>query len=305
MTKVSVILTSYDKERYADLKESIKSILDQSYKEFEVIVIVEQNDFIYDKLQNEFEDSKLKPKLINENMNLAEARNRGVNLSNGDLIVFTDDDIIADKDWLSELVFSYEDNNVSGVGGYCDPIWCEGAKSFMIPEEYYWLVGATHNIHPKEGLVRNTFGCNIGFNRKAFLRVGGMNSDLGKDHGSKLQGEETEVSSRIFRETGERIYYNPRAKISHKVYAKQTSIKYLLSRAFWQGVTKNVMSNLVEDSINEEKSFLKKLFTKGVPKYVKNILSFKNTFQNIVQLLMLFILTLFVGLGFLYGFIYR
>jgi glycosyltransferase involved in cell wall biosynthesis len=301
-TFVSVVLTSYDLDRYDDLCSSLDSIFNQSYKDFEIIFITESKE-IYERIESKYDSSKLKSKLVNESLNLSEARNRGSRVANGDLIVFTDDDVIADKNWLLELVKSYEkDDDISGVGGYCKPIWVD-KKPFYVPSEFYWVFGVTHTNHPQEGKVRNTFGCNIGFDSNIFDELGGFYQSLGKDHGKKLQGEETEFCSRMRNIKQKNIYYNPRAIILHKVYSDQVRFKYIIERCFWQGYTKKVIGSKNEDSLDTEQSYLKDIFRKSIPKYLKEISKLNNIFSNTSKLFMLFLLTSFVGLGFLYGYI--
>lgn len=298
--KASVIVTSYDIKRYDDLFETVQSILDQTYKNFELVLVLEDERLV-DNINEDFSDDRIKIKYSEENLGLSKARNVGAEISNGELIIFTDDDIIAEFEWLEELVSYYKSkDDTFGVGGKCDPIWPNNKPKY-IPPEFYWLFGVTHRHHPDEGVVRNTFGCNIAFNREHFLELGGFNDDLGKKHGKNIQGEETEMSYRISNETGLSMYYNPKAVINHKVYSSQLDYNYIVDRCFWQGYTKRVMKEIEDESIQHEQSYLKNLLFKSNLSNLKNIVKLNSPIVSFVHILIINILIIVVGLGYIYG----
>lgn len=298
--KASIIVTSYDIKRYDDLSETVRSILDQSYENFELVLVLESKQLV-DNVEKDFFDDRIEIKYSEENLGLSKARNVGAEISNGELIVFTDDDITAESEWLEELVSYYKSkDDAFGVGGKCDPIWPD-SKPEYIPPEFYWLFGVTHRHHPDEGVVRNTFGCNIAFNREYFLELGGFNDDLGKKHGKNIQGEETEMSYRISSETGLSMYYNPKAVINHKVYPNQLNYNYIVDRCFWQGYTKSVMKEIEEESIKHEQSYLKNLLFRSNLSNLRKILKLNSPIVSFVHILIINILIIVVGLGYMYG----
>ena len=109
MPLVSIIMPYFKKELY--IEESIKSILNQSYQNFEIILInddIENTSFI-EKI------SKLdrRVKLIHNNKNLGagQSRNNGIKISNGEYIAFCDCDDLWKKNKLElQLRFMREQN---------------------------------------------------------------------------------------------------------------------------------------------------------------------------------------------------
>lgn len=299
--KVSVIVTSYDIDRYGDLYDTIESVLEQDYRNFELVLVLEDKQLV-ESVNDDWSDDKINIEYSEENLGLSRARNLGASISEGELIVFTDDDIIADKKWLTELVKTYDEkDDAFGAGGRCEPIWPEDKKPKYIPPEFYWLFGVTHRHHPEKGVVRNTFGCNIAFNRDLFLEYDGFNNDLGKKHGTNIQGEETEMSYRISDSTGLSMYYNPDALIQHKVYSSQTNFKYVVDRCFWQGYTKRIMEDIKSDSISQEHSYLRRILIDSNIQNIKNLLKFDKPFISLLHIFMIIFLTSAVGAGYLYG----
>jgi len=297
----SVIVTSYDVDRYNDLYDTIESILNQEHTDFELVLVLE-DDRLVDNVNNDWSDERITMEYSEENLGLSKARNLGASISNGELIVFTDDDIIADKNWLGELIKTYNSkDDAFGTGGRCEPIWPDNEKPKFVPPEFYWLFGVTHKHHPEKGKVRNTFGCNIAFKRTLFLEHGGFNDDLGKKHGTNIQGEETEMSYRISNSTGLCMYYNPDAIIEHKVYSSQTEIRYIIERCFWQGYTKRIMKDIESNSISHEQSYLRNILVESNIENIKSLLKFNNPLVSLLHIFMIFTLAFTVGIGYLYG----
>lgn len=93
---ISIIVPVYNIEKY--IENCIKSIIDQTYKNLEIILI---NDGSTDNSSNICDIWKKKDKRIQvihqENQGLSAARNAGIKKANGEYILFVDgDDIIAD-----------------------------------------------------------------------------------------------------------------------------------------------------------------------------------------------------------------
>jgi len=115
---VSVIVPTYNRREM--LEECIDSLLDQTYPadRYEVIAVNDGSTDETDSFLTEY--SKEKPSLrffLQSNLGAAAARNLGIEKALGDIVCFTDDDCIADKDWIRSIVGSYADENVGGVGG--------------------------------------------------------------------------------------------------------------------------------------------------------------------------------------------
>ncbi len=102
MPLVSIIVTYYKKKKY--ILKCLKSIFNQSYKNFEVILIFDDNDL------NEYEYiKKLKKKFRKiivyknkKNLGAGESRNKGIKLSRGNYIAFLDSDDEWHKDKLKK-----------------------------------------------------------------------------------------------------------------------------------------------------------------------------------------------------------
>ena len=125
LASVSIILCTHRSDRYEDFEEALNSLYAQSYNNLEIIVVVDGNRELYDRIvKRAIVDAdevkgKVKVKVIlnEKNLGLSESRNKGIKEAKGDVIAFFDDDAVADKNWIKELTRMYEAKEAIAVGG--------------------------------------------------------------------------------------------------------------------------------------------------------------------------------------------
>lgn len=106
MPKVSVIIPSYNREEY--ISATIDSVLNQTYKDFEVIVV---DDGSRDNTKKQLEKFNSRIKVIYQrNSERAVSRNIGVSNSNSEYIAFLDSDDTWLKNKLEEQVKILDEN---------------------------------------------------------------------------------------------------------------------------------------------------------------------------------------------------
>lgn len=101
---VSVIMPAYNAEK--SIAESIESVLDQTYRNFELLVI---DDFSKDQTiqiveQFMLKDNRIKIIKNSNNKGVAETRNVGLNQAKGDYVAFLDSDDLWCEDKLKKQV---------------------------------------------------------------------------------------------------------------------------------------------------------------------------------------------------------
>lgn len=91
MCKISIIVPVYNVERYLD--KCISSILEQSFTDFELIIVNDGSKDNSGRICDEYKDSDLRIKVIHqENRGLSVARNVGIEIARGKYITFIDSD---------------------------------------------------------------------------------------------------------------------------------------------------------------------------------------------------------------------
>jgi glycosyltransferase involved in cell wall biosynthesis len=112
MPEISIVIPAYNAEK--TIKKTIESVLEQTYQDFEVIVI---NDGSIDKTVQIVES--FKDKRINifsyENCGLPTARNRGIYRSTGEFIAFLDADDLWTKDKLEMQLNALKESPEAGL----------------------------------------------------------------------------------------------------------------------------------------------------------------------------------------------
>lgn len=117
MEKVSVIVPVYNVEEY--LEECLNSIVNQSFKNLEIIVVNDgSTDNSYNIIRN-FSEKYKNIKVINqENSGLSEARNSGIKVATGKYIMFVDSDDFLNLDMIEKMYDKAEENKCSLI--ICD-----------------------------------------------------------------------------------------------------------------------------------------------------------------------------------------
>lgn len=299
---ITVIITAYDPDRFADINGGVESILTGRYENRDIIVIVDGRQQLANRLEERWEDEANVTIMCNDkNVGAAKSRNKAVRQASGDIVAFFDDDAVADESWLRELVRCYTDHDAVAAGGKMEPIWIVGKPQFL-PAEFYWLIGVTYTGFPEKMTeVRNTFASNLSVRKSTFEDIGGFNPEIGPKGESLLQSAETDLCGRLAAETGHGVLYNPDAKVGHKIYEFRTDPIFLFKRAFWQGVSKRGMQVYSDANLKSETNFLKQILFLSIPNRAKEII-IGNRIEGLKQIVFLILATTLVGFGYLYGF---
>ena len=125
--KVSVIIPVHNSEKY--IKDCIDSVIHQSYSNLEIIVVDDaSNDSTISIIKN-ISDKRIKLVSLKENVGVALARNKGIEVSTGELICFLDsDDYWYPNKIQKQLDFIHD-------------------KAFIYSSYEYLHNGNTHRIH--------------------------------------------------------------------------------------------------------------------------------------------------------------
>ncbi len=106
---VSIILPTFNRSGHY-LERAIQSVVNQSYNNWELIVIDNHSTDNTLNYINSLKNKKISIYMINNNGNIAKSRNYGISYSNGDLIAFLDSDDFWEKNKLEKSVIFLQDN---------------------------------------------------------------------------------------------------------------------------------------------------------------------------------------------------
>jgi len=305
--KASIIIATHSLEGYKYLVKALRSLADQTYSNIEVITVVDNNAKLYDFLKKQKREGFLKDLdleirivLNSGKKGLSASRNVGILNTSGEIVCFLDDDAVADKHWVEELIKTYNDYpEALGVGG---PILPLGKIPWWMPIDFCWLLGVTPPSLHSNGItrVRNTFGSNMSFKKEVFEKAGLFNEGLGFSRTKLTQAEEAEMCIRCAKKLKGTILYNPRAIVYHHIIPQRTKLGYLLKRAYNQGLSKAVLKSIHKDvnALCVEYMYLVKI--------LRDILSSSAlaSFESLTRTVFSIVFTASVGVGYISGKVY-
>lgn len=178
------------------------------------------------------------------------ALNRGLAHARSDVVALTDDDVLPARDWLSRIVSTFRERDVTFVFGKVLPRWgCLPPPELLtLQAQDIWgpLAIVDYGDKPVEYVAaslgqRLPIGANLAFSRAALMAVGGWRTDLGKVNNTLISGEDHEIFMRLRRAKLYAGYYDPRISVRHYVPPSRLTRQYFRQWFFWHGKTEALM----------------------------------------------------------------
>lgn len=226
--KVSVVIPT--RNRSACLRRLLLSILKQSILPNEVIVIDDSDGLetknLVELLSDRFLGIGIKLRHIMPDGNLksiSKARNLGAKEAEGEIVIFLDDDVVIDENYIKEILkvfdmypnalgvqgtvinlrYSHLDNSIKRVFYY----WhAEAEKCRMLPSGKTTFAYSPSGIIPCEWL----FGLNVAYKREVFKEFSFNERLLGYS-----LGEDKELSYKIYKKYPGSLFLTPYARVYH------------------------------------------------------------------------------------------
>ena len=157
MTAVSVLICVRNVEKY--IGNCLRSILDQTYNDFEIVLIDDLSTDKTKEMVTGFNDKRIRYFRNKKWRGIAKNRNLGLKYAKGDFVFFTDGDCIVSKDWIEQGVKFLKNPDCAGVEGricyvsedyiptFCDHTYESAQGKFM-----------TGNIAYKKNVVESVRG---------------------------------------------------------------------------------------------------------------------------------------------------
>jgi glycosyltransferase involved in cell wall biosynthesis len=243
---ISVIICTYNREKY--IEESIVSILNQNVINYKVEVVIINNNStdstheICSSLLTKYPSKNIRY-YVEKEQGLSISRNRGIELSNGEILVFIDDDAIAYPHFLQEIINNYStDLTMQASGGRIYPRFeskePEWMSKFLLP-----LMSVIDKGNNKK-LFKGTsypIGANMAFRKSVFNDLGLFNKNLGRN-GNNLQGGEEKDFFNRMKERKMKIYYLPFACIDHIIPDARLDRKFIKKMGLGIGTSEKIRS---------------------------------------------------------------
>lgn len=236
MKKVSVIIPVYGVEKY--IAATVRSVLEQTYTNFELLIIDDGSPDNSIKVCQQFTDSRIQI-IRQENRGVAAARNTGIRLAQGDYIAFLDADDLWVPQKLEKHVKHLESSPSVGIS-FSYSAFIDEAGDYL---GFYRSLEKTKDITPLNILFRDPIssGSNLVARREVLDDIKfqdnlyGTVEDFYLDEDRKLHpSEDTECWFRIAIQSDWQFEGIPEALILYRLHSGGHSANLLKKAASWE-----------------------------------------------------------------------
>ena len=234
---VSVVIPTYN--RIGMIEKTIRSLIGQNYPKHRYEILVADNnstDGTQEAIARLQSGSPVPVKYIFEKrQGVHYARNTAAKCSTGEILYFTDDDMIAAPDMLAEMVKSFAaDGTVASATGRVLPRWEQQPPDWILRLcSNLWL---SLNDQGEGFFIRDSdpgvFSCHMAVRRDVFLQCGGFNPE--NTAGEWIGDGETGLNLKI-KSLGYKFAYNGKSAVYHVIPPARMTQEYLNRRLANQG----------------------------------------------------------------------
>ncbi len=236
MPKISAILVAYNEER--DIAKTIESLLAQSHKDFEIIVV---NNASTDRTVEVAGKYPVKIISVEKNRGPGGGRNFGARHAIGEIIAFLDGHILAEKDFFENAAKLFETHaNVGAWGGPTltpkdDPFFAQACGIVLGS----WLGTFTMSNRYKKGKLNANASelfitsANFFIKKSEFEKTSGFTLDM-------YGGDDPEFFERLEKQ-GTKIGYSPELFVYNK---RRTKLKLFCKQFFNYGKVRPIKERM-------------------------------------------------------------
>lgn len=260
---ISIVFATY--KRGDILKFTLDSLvkIDAGFLTYEIIIVDNSLDQRDESLVRSYEGKMPVYYFSEKSPGKNSALVTGLKNATGKLLVFTDDDVIVERDWLIQLWDGVQRHpDASIYGGRILPSYPAGYEKLSEKIDFdNWFLRSAFVIadwEQDEGSIKagHIWGPNMAVKRDVFESGLTFNTTIGPNGKDYVMGSETEFIKRAYAQ-GFKGVYLPLALVYHQIRLDQLSMDWIKGRAFRSGKGQACLS---------PKSELKRYF--GVPRYL-------------------------------------
>ncbi len=262
---VSVIIATRD--RAVLLGETLDALRTQEYPAADLEIIVVDNasiDHTSEVVQAASRGGPVRILYLRETRpGKSHALNTALEHARGNLLAFTDDDVLPAPGWIAAFVRAFAGTGADYAAGRILPLWEAAPPAWMSPSLYGVLAipdGGTIRLPLGKGINEHIMpiGANMAVRRAVIDRIGGWNPSLGKLQGTLRTGEDHEFALRMVG-AGFKGVYEPEAWVRHRVPAERLALDYFRRWFYDNGI---IVAGLERDYPTTDRYLL------DVPRYL-------------------------------------
>lgn len=219
MPELSALICT--RNRPAKLRRAVDSVLANSFRDFELIVVDQSTDGATREALATVNDGRLRY-IHTDTVGVSISRNIAIRTARADIVCFTDDDCVCDRDWLTSIREEFATDSLAlGVYGRVTPYGGAGEEGWVHLNKRGDMVCPAINQSTTRAVFEGPAiphlvlggGNNMSFRKEVFRRFGMFIEALGP--GSRIgTGEDTEFSYRLLWNHC-RLIYSPKPLVAH------------------------------------------------------------------------------------------
>ncbi len=239
----SVIVCTYN--RSASMKRTLESLAAMAVSPavaWECIVVDNNSG---DDTKSVFEDFKRTTGmnaryLFERRQGKSFALNTGAEAAAGDVLVFTDDDVVVHERWLDNILKTFSRTGASCIGGKILLLWEKPRPRWMTDK----LVGQLGHLDLGEESIRlekpDLYGANFAVRSSVARKYGYFDTTIGPVAGKMYNAEDTQFIKTLI-DSGEPVYYVPDVVVHHCIPAQNIRKGYFLKRMYDQAEMRGIL----------------------------------------------------------------
>ncbi|MCP4307517.1 MAG: glycosyltransferase family 2 protein [bacterium] len=236
-----VVICTADPSRLPLLEAALRGIRTQLVQADHVIIVVNSNQthlrLVRDLAHRYFTRDRVHVIGIDRSVGTTDSRNRALQGSVSDVIIFLDDDARPlTACWSKRLLAPIESNRAVAARGKISADWLH-RRPIWFPEGLLWTVGADASTHSaSERRIPTVTGANMAWDRRTLQSLGGFDREFSRPPGTRTFGcDEVEACLRVSQLGLGAIVEVPGAEIAHVVTPSRATVRYVLRRCAFEG----------------------------------------------------------------------
>ena len=176
------------------------------------------------------------------------------------IVVFSDDDVTPDRNWLQEIVRATTKwPEIAVFGGSIELLWPDNRQPVWVAADWIKAFGYSwHHYADGEALYNGSdspFGPNFWVRKLVFQKVPFFDESIGPRPKNRIMGSETLFLLGLHR-AGFQMLYCPAAMVQHRIHRKECRVSALQRRGFTFGRGKIRLNGLHRHRLYVKSKFL-------------------------------------------------
>jgi glycosyltransferase involved in cell wall biosynthesis len=234
--KFSVIVPVFNRPN--EIEELLTSLSNQTYTDFEIVIIEDGSQVRCEKEIKCFSDKLNIKYFFKENEKPAIARNYGVERATGEFVVFVDSDCIIPETYFEKVNNELEGSDIEVYGGpdAASPDFSDIQKAISYSMTAFFTTGNIRGGEKVDRFYPRSF--NMGVKRSVFIEMGGF--PITKMH----PGEDMVFAIELIK----RGYKTKLFKNAFVYHKRRNTLKSFFKQVFRFGKTRNIISKIYPET---------------------------------------------------------